>query len=367
MKRRFGSGATRVDQDARSHRARGVQKRTTMTYPKATWPRLARSGIVMVLDTEREANGSETWFRIQHSPQYQEVQLKFLAAVQSMDPHNISAILHAHPNHIDSLLQLSEVCKMGGDMQLAADFIERALYIFECVFHSLFNPALGTCRMRYAIFENRSLFLSLFRHISFVAGRGCWRTALELCKFLLSLDPDEDPLGVQLMIDFYALRAQEYRYLQRLFAEWGSARQLAWLPNFSFSAALAEFYICADTGLEPANKLIQAALIRFPEVFTLIADKCGATLHPDIVSSPLFAINPSPNLSERCLRQLCVLYVERCHSLWKPQDVLQWVQDNALEVLKRSPARDEEIALATKKLVHTLTLTLTLISSLAHS
>ena len=33
------------------------------------------------------------------------------------------AVLHAHPYHIDSLLQLSEVCKMSEDLQMAAELI----------------------------------------------------------------------------------------------------------------------------------------------------------------------------------------------------------------------------------------------------
>ena len=75
---------------------------------------------------------------------------------------------------------------------------------------------------------------------------GCYRTALELCKLLLrypqistdscgsdherksltclifvcSLSPDEDPLCVLLMIDFYALHSGEYDFLIRLYEEW---------------------------------------------------------------------------------------------------------------------------------------------------
>ena len=36
-----------------------------------------------------------------------------------------------------------------------------------------------------------------------------------------SLDPDEDPLAVLLMIDFYALRSEQFDFLVRLFEEWG--------------------------------------------------------------------------------------------------------------------------------------------------
>ena len=38
--------------------------------------------------------------------------------------------------------------------------------------------------------------------------------------FSFSLDPEEDPLGVLLMIDFYALRSEQFSFLIRLFEEW---------------------------------------------------------------------------------------------------------------------------------------------------
>ena len=35
-----------------------------------------------------------------------------------------------------------------------------------------------------------------------------------------SLDPDSDPLGTLLMIDYYALKSEQYSFLIRLFNEW---------------------------------------------------------------------------------------------------------------------------------------------------
>ena len=40
-------------------------------------------------------------------------------------PLPVQAILHAHPYHIDSLLQMSEVSKMGEDIQTATELIGR--------------------------------------------------------------------------------------------------------------------------------------------------------------------------------------------------------------------------------------------------
>ena len=42
----------------------------------------------------------------------------------------------------------------------------------------------------------------------------------KMFNFPFSLDPDEDPLGVLLMIDFYALQSEQFSFLIRLFEEW---------------------------------------------------------------------------------------------------------------------------------------------------
>ena len=85
--------------------------------------------------------------------------------------------------HIDSLLQLSDICKMGDDSAMAgksyinlilvvydfdiyfiaAELVERAIYALESSFHPLFNLASGTCHLDYKRQENRAIFIALFR------------------------------------------------------------------------------------------------------------------------------------------------------------------------------------------------------------
>ena len=71
---------------------------------------------------ESEAPGS--WFTYDHSPTYQQVQMAFLSAVESLNPDSIVAILNNHPMHIDSLLQLSDICKMGDDSAMAGELLD---------------------------------------------------------------------------------------------------------------------------------------------------------------------------------------------------------------------------------------------------
>lgn len=96
-----------------------------------------------------EQTGNVQMFAYEHSAAYQAVQRDFLAAVESLNPDNVVAIINAHPYHVDALLQLSELCRMSEDLPMAADLVERALYALECAFHPLFNLAQGNCRLDY--------------------------------------------------------------------------------------------------------------------------------------------------------------------------------------------------------------------------
>jgi hypothetical protein len=44
------------------------------------------------------------------------------------------------------------------------------------------------------------------------------------------------------MIDFYALRSEQYEWFVRLFDEFEVSKNLSLLPNFAYSVALAHFY-----------------------------------------------------------------------------------------------------------------------------
>ena len=129
-----------------------------------------------------------SWFTYDHSPTYQQVvimmmimivmtmmmmmmmqvQMSFLSAVESLNPDSIVAILNSHPMHIDSLLQLSDICKMGDDSAMAAEMVERALYALESAFHPCFNLASGECHLDYKRQENRAIFIALYRCLSLI-------------------------------------------------------------------------------------------------------------------------------------------------------------------------------------------------------
>lgn len=335
FKRIFGSKILQSDQSKRRGRGRGHLKTTWLVTPKEHWPPVGKPGLSMSL--VKSENGVH-YFTYEHSVNYQQVQLKFLDAVESLNPDNIVAVINTHPYHVDALIQLSDLCRLSEDLAMAAELIERALYCLECAFHPSFSLASGNCRLDYRKQENRALFIALFTHLTFVGARACYRTALEFCKVLLSLDPEGDPLAIVLALDFYALRAQKYDWFIQIASEWEATRNLSQLPNFAFSVAVAHFQLSAGRDVELAHHLLQNALIMFPAVLLPLLEKCGVQPDSRVSGHPFFA--QAQNNQSSALTQLTTLYVARCYHVWKESELLPWLERNVHTVLDKVEAND---------------------------
>ncbi|KAK3863461.1 hypothetical protein Pcinc_030768 [Petrolisthes cinctipes] len=376
MKRIFGS---RVVQTSENNRRRGrsgaggSSSSSSRSSTRSTWiiqsPPIQhrRPGISMAVVVAAEAmegssssNPGQT-FKFVHSVAYQQSQFKFLEAVESLNPENIMMLLNQEPFHVDTLLQVAEIFRLGDDSSMAAQLIERALLILESHSHPMFNVASGSCRLQYRQQENRSFFIALFRHILNVGQKGCYRTALELCKLLLNLSPDDDPLAVSLMIDFYALRAQEYSWLVALYDQYEPSKNLSMLPSFAFSVPLALFHLSTEGEQrqgtkdkrelskalalaeelgsredirQRADNMLQCALILFPGVLMPLLDKCSIQPDAEVAAHKFFG--PSAQLDQsKGLSQIVKLYVGRCFHVWKEAGVMSWMEENVKVVLSR--------------------------------
>lgn len=349
LKRIFGSKIIQAETRKKRNQRVRTLKSTWLVTAKENWPQIGKQGLSMKL---LETKDGMMYFTLDHNPAYQAVEMKFLDAVESLRPDNIVAVVNMHPYHVNSLLQLSDICRLSEDLAMAAELVERALFALECAFHPSFNVALGTCRLDYKRQQNRSLYVALFKHILFVGGRACYRTALEFCKLLLALDPEQDPLAIILAMDFYALRAREYQWLIDFFEEWEPRRNLSQLPNFAFSVALAHFQLSqsqngsGDSSL--ADKMLQEALIMFPGALQQLLDKCSVVVDSKMSSHPFFTLESNKNESQ-ALGQLIQLYVIQSYHVWKEPELLPWLQRNAHTVLDRVTSNDPVIIDAEKK------------------
>uniref|UniRef100_A0A3P8V6N8 Transcription factor 25 (basic helix-loop-helix) n=1 Tax=Cynoglossus semilaevis TaxID=244447 RepID=A0A3P8V6N8_CYNSE len=347
LKKYFGARAVLGDQRPRQ-RNRQFHRSTWLTSHKDSWPRFSRTGISMTL---LQTKDGVHYFTFEHDRDYQQVQFKFFDAVESMDPNNIVALLQANPYHIDSLLQLSDVCRIQEDQEMARDLIERALYSLESTFHPLFSLTSGNSRLDYLRPENRAFYLALYKHMMFLEKRGCPRTALEFCKLILSLDPDSDPLCMLLLIDFLMLRSREYQSLLHLYQDWEDHRNLSQLPNFAFSTALCHFHLSQEEDLDPeesdklrsrADEMLENALIMFPGVLMPLLDLC--TVQPDAtVTSHAFFGPKSCIVVPPALTELTALYIGRSFSMWREAPVMLWLEECVKEVLRRVDANDPQV------------------------
>nr|CAI5846834.1 unnamed protein product [Callosobruchus analis] len=338
LKRIFGSKIIQTEHKRKNRGGgRAHIKTTTMVSCKENWPQVGKCGLSM---NYVENKDGVQYFAYEHSQSYRQVQNKFLDAVESLNPDNIVAIINEHPYHVDALIQLSDLCKLSEDLAMAAELIERALYCLEYAYHPLFNVAQGNCRLDYRKQENRALYITIFKHLLFIGGKACYRTALEFCKLLLSLDPDGDPLAVKLAIDFYAIRAREYQWLVDFVTEWDSTKNLLQLPNFAYSLAVTHFY---NGDSAKADCLLQEALMMFPGVLLPLLHKCSVQIDNRVANHPFFLGADDPKTQPQALTQLILLYINRSYHIWKDSDLLPWLEKNVHEVLDRVEKGDPVI------------------------
>ncbi|XP_011315116.1 transcription factor 25 [Fopius arisanus] len=341
LKRICGSKILPGDQNKARGRGRTNHLRKTWLTTIPDWFPVSKAGLSMTIDRTEDSSDGLQYFVFTHSSAYRNVQDKFLLAVENPNPEAIINIINANPCHVDSLLQFSDISKFNEDLQMAAELVERAVHCLECAFHPLFNLTTGNCRLNYNNQTNRPFFLALFKHLTFIGGRACYRTSLELSKALLSLDPVGDPMAVVLSIDFYALRAKEYEWFIDFCNLWNVERNLTQLPNIAYSLALAHFRIDdKESCREKADKLLQDALFMFPGVLLELLDKCGVSTDTRVLGHDYFGCRANSSTSP-ALEKLQTLYVVRTFRLWKEADILPWLESNVTAVMDRIDAGDD--------------------------
>eukprot|EP01132_Coremiostelium_polycephalum_P010119 gene10119-12411_t len=327
------------------------KKHFVLVHPKPEWPDMI-SSMYMELDSSEYVPTNVyphhcdrvNYFKMKWGETYKQLQEEFYYILTTHDPMSIANLLRIHPYHIDSLLQLSQVCLQTADFQNAGDFVERAVFAFECNWSPQFNPTLGNSRLEYKHPENQTCFLSIFRYIQILGRRGCSRTALEFCKVLLSMDYN-DPLFVRLIIDYYALKSKQYQFLLDLYLKvkmiTPTTQPLNLLPNFSYSAALAAFML----NNENKNELLQNALISFPMVLKPLLEKMKTNLTM-VKDGKMIRLEDDSffNMDKdqlHSIQHLISLFVERNHPLWQQNpEIIEWLKENAKIVLEKVKSED---------------------------
>lgn len=177
--------------------------------------------------------------------------------------------------------------------------------------------------------------------------RGCARTALELSKLILSLAPDEDPLGVLLCIDHFALRSRNFQFVLDLDAFYRNTptahphHHVPWMANFAFSRALATWHLAArgqhpPPGEPSPDELLRSALLLHPALLERLLTKAcivrDSGLWGKALAHAVFR-NADAEISDTS-RHLHGIFLERNLSLWKASNVLEWLQKAVAALLE---------------------------------
>ena len=176
--------------------------------------------------------------------------------------------------------------------------------------------------------------------MTYVGSRACYRTALELCKLILGLDPKADPMGILLVLDFFALRSNQHNWLLKLYNEWEPSRNLSQLPNFAYSVAVAKFQVSEQKDvkddsarhaevMKEADEALKYALSMFPGVLLPLLDKCSIEADSRASGHKFFL---DQTMSDG-LAILVKLYVHRNYHIWKDPQLLPWLERNVNAVL----------------------------------
>lgn len=347
MRRIFGSKVVDSFENQRSmpsssRQVRGARRvahnprKTLLVSPPSYWPPWDKSITMDLLEMKNGLN----YFRYTYDPSVSHVQELFEAAKAANDLNAIAAILGKYPYHPESLLTFAELFKYSGEHQSSADAVEKCLFALECAWHPLFSPLQGNYQLKFNHDTNKPLFTALFSHMKNLDRRGCHRSALEVCKFLLSLDFD-DPKGSLFCIDYFALRSQQYKWLEQFAEEYQCDNSLWLFPNFSFSLATARFYLecdAASEGSDDADKstsldLMKQALMLHPMMLRKIVDKAPLkdSSWTQILRNVFFG---SAKPGSPSLEHMINIYVERHYIMWRFPELQNLLKEAALLVIE---------------------------------
>ncbi|KAK1256850.1 hypothetical protein QJS04_geneDACA015522 [Acorus gramineus] len=345
LRRIFGSKIVRSFENDRnggsSRQVRGGRRmtlslrKTMLVSASVNWPKWEGDLSMELLETK----GGVNYFRYVHSPSYSQAQRIFEAAKEAHDINVVAGVLMYYPYHIETLLTIADMYKFSGEHQHSADTIAKCLFALECAWHPLFSPVQGNCRLKYTHETNKPLFTALSSHMQNIERRGCHRSALEVCKLLLALD-DDDPMGAIFSIDYFALRAEEYTWLERFVEEYKSDASICLFPNFSYSLAICQFYLerdAASKGLvleddkSSSTDLMKQALMLHPLVLKRLVEKTPLkdSVWTKILKHPFFG---SAQAGSPSLDHLIKIYVERNYVLYRYPDLQNFLKEAAHSV-----------------------------------
>jgi hypothetical protein len=312
------------------------RRRNIFIQGKEEWPVATSGGLGMEV-IEKKSDGTIEYAFV-HNRTYQDVQGQFETCVASMDPQRMVLLLQHNPYHISTLLQVSEIAKQERDHTTSGDLLERALFSFGRAVHSTFSANLqqGKARLDFRRPENREFWLAACRYISNLGMRSTWRTVYEWSKLLLSLDPENDPYCISLVIDQYAIRGRQPQNFLDLVNNPIFTSKWKHLPNVQLSRALALIRV-GDAA--KGKQSLYTAVSRFPWVVARLFQELNLDPPPSIWGK-------SPRTDSEKLHS--ETYATRAKDLWntpEASELLVEVSSAVSSEVPDPPVVDRDITL----------------------
>ena len=197
---------------------------------------------VDILPTTIPSTDNQKWYTLQMSDTYKEQDYMYQELLHSTsantshrssqgmhDPNSLAMFVADHPYFAETILQLGMVLYYINDRVRGNDLVRRCMFLYESALPGNILPSNNSSgsndndddttagdgsNAREILIDierntqNSGLFATLFRIMQTSGMTGCYNNALSTGRYLLSLDPLRDPMGVLLILDYYALASR---------------------------------------------------------------------------------------------------------------------------------------------------------------
>ncbi|XP_053623811.1 ribosome quality control complex subunit TCF25-like [Plodia interpunctella] len=298
--------------------------------------RFRRNGLSMSMMTTHNADRCH-YFTIDHDRSYRRKHKEYLTYLE--ESQDELPILNIRDTieilHVEKCLQIADMLFVIEEYRRGKKLIERIVAYLQYISHPAFRMNNRRVRLEYRVLENRVYLVSIVKYIYVLTNSACHRTALELSKVVLNLDPT-DPLAMILLMDMLALRARQYQWVIDIVPYWESVRDGKFLLNLQYSRALSKFhYIREKSGpTDEADNALKLAMKHFPSVVPAIYK---VTNHKDqrIDDCEMFKDKNDLEVSKQHLwNDVLNFYTHFTAFNWQLNEVWAWFSKNAVEMAK---------------------------------
>ncbi|KAH7647459.1 hypothetical protein FG379_000675 [Cryptosporidium bovis] len=204
----FGSKIVRknLNQKSSSSKNRYLNMKRYFLKGDPKWPHLNRneSGIIMNYSEEKNE------FTISFDIEYLKKKEIFDVLVNSMLLDDIFVFMERNPFFFRGLVKLAEISMLRNEHENAFNYLQKAMYVLESSLNPSFSPftyfkGRPKTHINSSEIESRDIYITIGYYMNYLGFRGLFRTALEYCILLISMDIPHDRFHSLLHIDFFAI------------------------------------------------------------------------------------------------------------------------------------------------------------------